>query len=609
MDRSIKDISDIRAIEAAGFDAFLPDKTPYDLIRSSASRHPDNTAIRYIANVEEPARTVDISYQDLLSRIHQAANAFRRCGVDTAGSVAILVPNSPGGQIALWGAQLAGRACPINPMLRPRHVGELIEAAGAKAVVVLGENAETTHWETLVPSLKEAGVKLPILDCEGDRQSRDSDGCFETLCARENADGLDFEIDGDEHTTAALYHTGGTTGLPKLVRHRRLSEAHVARSAALMYDLRATDVVANGFPIFHVAGAFVYGLSALSVGATQLIPGRLGMRNTGFVGSIWKQVERHGITVIGGVPTVLSAFNGIPVDADIAKLRLMLTGGSPLPTDLADAFEQNTGKPVRNIFGMTESAGCIAIEPARAKRVPNSCGFPLPFSRAAVRAPGAASANNEQSRGTTGVLVVRGPNISPGYSNPDLDAGTFDDDGWLISGDLGHIDGSGRVFITGRAKDVIIRGAHNLDPQLIEDAFLSHADVVDAAAVGMPDSYAGELPVVFVTVRPASRASQDELLAYAAANISEPAALSKRVATLDSMPLTPIGKIYKPALRKIAIGWAVTNAAASCGLTTADYTLAVDDKLECRIESDELALQDLRKALTGMPLQVTFTCR
>ena len=166
--------------------------------------------------------------------------------------------------------------------------------------------------------------------------------------------------------------------LLKLAIHTQMNQAFVARSAALMYDLRPDDVLVNGFPLFHVAGAFVYGLSVFAAGGSILIPTRLGMRNQAFVRSIWKQVESYGVTVIGGVPTVMSALLAVPIDANISSLRVMLTGGSPLPTELADAFERSIGKPVRNILGMTECAGVVTIEPFCGSRTPGSTGLRLP---------------------------------------------------------------------------------------------------------------------------------------------------------------------------------------------------------------------------------------
>jgi fatty-acyl-CoA synthase len=455
-----------------------------------------------------------------------------------------------------------------------------------------------------VPALRAAGFLSHILDCDADAMTAGSDGRFEDLIAREDADALDFAVDGDADSVAAFFHTGGTTGAPKLALHTRRNQAFVGRSAALMYDLGPDDVLINGFPLFHVAGAFVYGLSVFSAGGSILIPTRLGMRNRAFVDRVWRQVEHYGVTAIGGVPTVMSALMAVGVDADISRLRLMLTGGSPLPTELADAFERTIGKPVRNILGMTECAGVVTIEPFRGARTPGSTGLRLPFTevRAFPATPQGMDFEHPYPPGETGIIALRGPNVGPGYSDPARNAGTFEA-GWLVSGDLGHVDAEGRVFVTGRAKDVIIRGAHNIDPALIEEALLQHPDIAIAAAVGQPDAYAGELPVAYVTLKAGAEVDADALLAFIASRVGEPAARPKSVSVIAEMPLTPIGKIYKPALRMLATRRAIEEALAASGLPRAQFDVAVTEN-ESLVRLRDARHEDAAKsALIGMPVR------
>jgi fatty-acyl-CoA synthase len=397
-----------------------------------------------------------------------------------------MMPHVPAAQIALWGAEIAGRAFPVNPMLRREHLTALLQAANVNVAVVLGTNSDLDIWASALPALRTAGCVAHVLDADSDGPTLGSDGRFEHLLASGSGHELDFQPDPSADAVAAYFHTGGTTGAPKLALHTRRNQAFVARGAAAMYDIGPGDVLVNGFPIFHVAGTMVYGLSVLYAGGTILIPTRLGIRNRAFVSSNWRQVERYRVTALGAVPTFLSSLVTTPVDADISTLRVVLTGGSPLPTELADAVERNTGKAVRNILGMTESAGVVTIEPFHGSRIQGSTGLRLPFTEVrAFRSTAvgvdlaAPCAANEM-----GIIALRGPNVSPGYSDPARSPGTFEPGCWLVSGDLGHVDEKGRVYITGRAKDVIIRGAHNIDPAVIEDALLSHPDVAVAAAVG-----------------------------------------------------------------------------------------------------------------------------
>jgi fatty-acyl-CoA synthase len=574
------------------------------LIEDAARRSPDRCALHYLADIDDPGRNQRISYSALIGKIRQAANLFRRLGIGAEESVAILMPHVPSSQIALWGAEIAGRVCPINPMLRPEHVVALLTAARAKVAVILGENSDIDIWNALVPALRAAGCLTHILHADADRPTDNSNGAFEELIARENGDALDFDFSRAPDAVAAYFHTGGTTGAPKLALHTHRNQAFVARAAALMYDLGPHDVVVNGFPLFHVAGAFVYGLSVLSAAGTLVIPTRLGMRNRSFVTSIWRQVERYRVTAIGGVPTVISALNAVPVDADISSLRVMLTGGSTLPTELADALERDTAKPVRNILGMTECAGVVTIEPFRALRTAGSTGLRLPFTEVKVFHATADGVDFASPCGANegGIVALRGPHVGPGYSDTARNAGTFEN-GWLISGDLGHLDAEGRLFITGRAKDVIIRGSHNIDPSMIEDALLQHRDVAIAAAVGQPDTYAGELPVAFVTLKPGATVSGEELRRYLEPIVSEPAAWPKHVSILPELPMTPIGKIYKPALRVLATRRAFEAALAGAGLTREDFVIAASEAEVIVGVRNEECREAAKRVLLGMPVR------
>jgi fatty-acyl-CoA synthase len=204
--------------------------------------------------------------------------------------------------------------------------------------------------------------------------------------------------------------------------------------------------------------------------------------------------------------------------------------------------------------------------------------------------------------GETGVIALRGPNVSPGYSDAARNAGTFER-GWLISGDIGHVDAEGRVFITGRAKDVIIRGAHNIDPAIIEDALLQHPDVALAAAIGEPNAYAGELPVAYVTLKAGAATDADTLLAFIAPRVAEPAARPKSVAILREMPLTPIGKIYKPALRVLATKRAIEEALGGIGLAAPQFDIAVSEAESVVRLEDGAREGAVKAALLGMPIR------
>ena len=534
----LRSIADIEALERTPLAQVAPARTTYGLIAAAARRFPERDAFVFLPDGELETPPLRITYASLLANVHRAANLFRSLGVGACDSVAILAPNIPSAQYALWGAQVAGRACPINFMLQPDHIAALLDASGAKVVVVLAPHPEMDVWSAVsgVPGIERRTV-LRIGDS------------FESMLARQS-DVLAFEPPQEADRIAALFHTGGTTGAPKLVQHTHGNEAHSSWFAHAFYAFDEHTVEINGFPLFHVAGAFVYGLALLAIGAAQVLPTVSGMRSAGFMRNYWKFCEREKVSALACVPTILAGLCNLSVDADISTVKVAYTGGSPLPGELANRFEEVRGVPVRNILGMTECAGLVSIEPAMAARVPGSAGLRLPYSqvRAVPWREGRAVLEESCAAGETGVLVLRGPHVSPGYTEPARDAGMFEA-GWLVSGDLGHIDAQGYIHVTGRAKDVIIRGSHNIDPGLVEDAFLAHAAVAMCAVVAEPDPHSGEVPAAFVTLRPGASIEADALLAEVATTVYERPAVPKRLVLMDALPLTAIGKVYKPALR------------------------------------------------------------
>jgi len=599
----IASLADIEALELQPYESVVPARSTYELISLTAQRFPQRDAFRYLPDGDFSTAPRRITYAALIDNINRAANLFRSLGVGPDDAVAILAPNMPETQYALWGAQVAGRACPINYLLQPDHIAALLKASNAKLIVALGPNDELNIWPTV--EKVRALYPLPVLQIrvegqgrQGARQTKEPETASEMLFqhqiglqpssiihnkllnieqnsvsdARHSTGGTSEAasipqsagLPGDfTHRICACFHTGGTTGAPKLALHTHGNEVHTSTLAPLFYGFDEHTVELNGFPLFHVAGAFVYGLALLSVGATQVLPTLSGMRNPEFVKNYWKFCEREKITALACVPTILATLVNAPVDADISSVKIAYTGGSPLPSELAAQFEARLHIPLRNILGMTECAGLVAIEPAASPRVPGSVGLRLPFTQVRVVPwrDGVARLDEDCAAGETGVVVIHGPHVSPGYSDAECNAGMFETlpngEHWLISGDLGHIDHSekfrGYIHITGRAKDVIIRSSHNIDPGLVEEAFLAHPAVALCAVVGEPDAYAGELPVAFVTLKPGVAVDSKELMQAVAPTVYERPAVPKRVTIIDAMPMTAIGKIFKPALRLTAM--------------------------------------------------------
>jgi fatty-acyl-CoA synthase len=552
---NIRNTRDIKAIEAQPYAGFMPHQNIYVALQSVATNHASRRAITYISDAAGKTHSQSWTHAELMMQITRTANLFAELAGNNEARIALLLPAIPQAYFSLFGGESAGVVCPINYMLGASHIAELMQAAKINILVTLGPHADldiaskVAEIRSLCPDLKQ------VLWVSG--KPLNDDGLdFDEQLAKQTGEYLKKPRAINASDTAALFHTGGTTGRPKLAQHTHGNQLHAAWGAANMYATKPSDVMMNGFPLFHVAGSFVFGLSTLLAGGEVILPTLLGMRNKSFVQKYWEFVQHHQVSLLAAVPTVITTLLGLDaLPEQLLSVRALLTGGSPLPEEVAAGFERKFKIPVRNILGMTESAGVISIEPMLSERVAGSCGLALPFSQ--VKAC------------ENGVIWVKGPNVGPGYTDVERNEGVFTADGWLITGDIGHVDSEGRIFITGRQKDLIIRSSHNIDPRVIEDALQQHPEVVMAAAVGEPDEYAGEIPVAYVTVKPGSSVNPDELRNFSEQFIPERPAFPKRVEILEVLPLTAIGKVYKPALKAKAIEWAINERLQRLGLASA----------------------------------------
>jgi fatty-acyl-CoA synthase len=327
-----------------------------------------------------------------------------------------------------------------------------------------------------------------------------------------------------------------------------------------------------------VAGVLPGALCSLAVGMHVLIPTEAMFRNREVVQNYWQLVAHHRCTLMSGVPTVLAALAGVPLQgADISSLRAVRTGAAPLPPELAQRFEQAFGLHINESLGMTETAGLSTVAPPGLSAPAGCVGWPLPHARVRIVALNSddQATSHTLPAGEKGMVLYQGPNLFSGYLDAAETARSFTPDGWLITGDVGFIDTQGRLHLSGRAKDLIIRGGHNIDPKVIEDALGAHPAVALCAAVGAPDAYAGELPVAFATLKPGSDVTEAELLAFTAERVDEGPAKPKSITVLYVMPVTNVGKIYKPELRTLATATVVQklihNAMAPLPLAPAQW--------------------------------------
>ena len=566
----IRTLQDIERIERTTLsDRDLPSST-FELIRRTAQASPDAAALSFIIQGTGEETPLRLNYAELLGKITQTANAFHRLGLRPGKAVSFLLPNLPQTHYTIWGGEAAGIVNAINPLLDPEHIAELIHASDSELLVTLAPFPGTELWDKVdalrdqLPELKailcvDMANLLPEPQRSAIRAQRGPlpEGVldFDETIAACPADHLESGRVIAADDVASYFHTGGTTGTPKLAPHSHGNEVAMAYSMNLVTRFGVGDVTLCGLPLFHVNGVIVTGLTAFIGGAEVLLATPQGYRNTTLLSNFWKVIARHKVSFFSGVPTIYAGLLQIPSEGhDLSSLKYALCGAAPMPVELIRQFEAKTGLTLLEGYGLTEGTCGSCANPPAGERRPGSIGLPMPYCEVRIKVLDEQGGYvRDAAQDEIGNLCIRGATVFKGYLQASKNAGIWVDGDWFNTGDLGRVDADGYIWLTGRSKDLIIRGGHNIDPQMIEEVLHKHPAVAMAAAVGKPDEKAGELPVVYVQLKPGAQVSEIELLEHAATHIPERAAVPKDAWIIDAIPLTAVGKTFKPALRFDAI--------------------------------------------------------
>jgi fatty-acyl-CoA synthase len=569
--------ADVRTFEQTPYAERIAAESTYDAIRLGAAKNPDAPAIQFLANADPADTPLVISHRDFVSRVTQAANMFHALGVGDNDVVSFMLPLLPEAFIALFGAEAAGIANPVNPLLEPHQIAEILAAAKTTVLVALGPLPGTDIWKKVEQVRGRLKHLKAVVQVRGSGDPANKSYSFADLIKEQPSDRLvsNRRISGEQ--TAAYFHTGGTTGTPKLVCHSHANQVYQAWACNLLLKSRPGANLLFGMPLFHVGGSLTQALSSLSAGSCLVVLSPSGWRNPAAVKNIWGLVERFKPEVFSSVPTVLAAALSIPPgNADLSSLRYAAGGGSAIPVAVGKAIQERFKIPVIEVYGMTETSSVHTMAyPDRPIRL-GSVGLPIPYSRVRIVK---LDANDRIERDCDpdeiGVVVMAGPGVFRGYLNEVHNKGAFVDGDWVNSGDLGRLDKDGHLWITGRAKDLVIRGGHNIDPGPIEDIMFRHPAVGFAAVVGQPDAYAGELPVGYVQLKPGATVQPGELEAWVRERTPERAAVPAQIIPIDPMPLTGVGKVFKPQLRWDAAKRVFTTALAPLVERGIDCTVQV----------------------------------
>lgn len=548
----------------------------YDALKKAAEDHPNLIAYRYFLNGDchdkqripvvntlihwtatlfgkAYARPYhEVSYSSFLRNVNRTANVLTYLGVGAQDVVSMVLPNFVETLQCLSAAEAVGIANPINPLLEPEIIKNILNEVKAKVLFTLGPTPGSDLWEKVnairkdVPSLEHI-----IVLKSGGLKTR---GClrYESYIRSFNPEKLDATTHKLASDIACYYHTGGSTGIPKIVKITHGNKLFSAAALLHMTKAKMDDAGLLVLPLFHVNGS-VNCLAGAMQGLTTVIAGPAGFRTTGVRSKFFQIARHHHITYFSAVPTIYSALLQNPdIDHVKTKIRFSISGAAPLPQDVAKEFSKRSGIPIIEGYGQTEATVGSTLNPVFGHTKPGSVGPALPFT--AIKT---VMLENDQyvrdgSINEVGNIVVKGPHVCQGYLRAEHEAALWLEDSnqqrWMKTGDMGRLDSDGYLWLTGRSKELIIRGGHNIDPKLIEEPLHRHPAVALAAAVGQPDPYAGEIPVAYVQLKAGADISEEELLAFCQQQVGEKAAIPKAIRIVREIPLTPIGKIYKPQL-------------------------------------------------------------
>ena len=585
--------------------------TLFELLSQTADKYPHEKALTFLLKSGPKDPEENFTWAALRERVAQTANLFRGLGVGEKDCVAYILPNCNEAVLTFIAGSTAGIVNPINPLLSPEQIASILRETGTKVVVTLSPFPKTDVAQKVAEAVKHAPNVKTVLEVDLKRYLTPPLSWLIPLLrpkveVKHHAKLLHFDsevdkqskslkwVESGEDRVAAYFHTGGTTGMPKVAQHRFSGMIYNGWCAEFQV-ISAEDTLLCPLPMFHVFAAYPILMTCIASGAHMVMPTPQGYRGDGVFDNFWKLIERYQATFMVTVPTAVAALMQREVNADVSTLKYALCGSAPLPVELFKKFESATGVRILEGYGMTEATCLISINPVSGDRKIGSVGLPFPYTDVKIYdCDPKGNVKTECGIDEIGEICVANPGVTIGgtYVEANKNDGLFANGTHLRTGDLGRIDAEGFLWITGRAKDLIIRGGHNIDPAEIEDALAGHKAVALSGAIGQPHAHSGEVPCVYVELVDGAMVTDKELLTYLEEHVEERAAIPKYVEIVDELPKTAVGKILKNDLRKLAIARIYSEALQKAGLDVMVAEVTEDKKkgLVARLHTSDASI-------------------
>jgi long-chain acyl-CoA synthetase len=536
--------------EGLAWDLAPASKPLFALLDEAVARYPDRPCLDFLGRKS--------TYKEVGRLVERAAKGFQMLGVGRGVRVGLFLPNCTYYVICYFAVLKAGgTVVNYNPLYAEREIARQIEDSGTSIMVTLNIKG---LYPKVAPRLQDTGLETLVVGSMGGLLPWRQRTLFALLRQKEIADvGHDIhhvkfkmliandgrlapvEIRPDEDT-AVLQYTGGTTGRPKgaMLTHRALlANTEQVRHWAVG-SRPGREVVVGALPLFHVFGMTAVMNASLAAGYEIILLPRFRLDE------LLKVIDRQHATVMMGVPTMYSAINGSALlnRYDLSSLRFCVSGGAPLPRQVQETFERETGCSLVEGYGLTEAGPVCTINPFGASRA-GSVGLPLPGT--VVEITSIDEPDRLLPQGQRGEICICGPQVMAGYAEQPGETAEVLRGGRLYTGDVGYLDQDGYVYLIDRIKDLILCGGFNVYPRMVEEAIEPHPAVEEVAVCGIPDPHRGEIVQAFVKLRDGEELSAAELRAFLKDKLA-PFEQPKRIVFRDALPKTFIGKPSRRSL-------------------------------------------------------------
>ena len=523
-----------------------------DLFDGAVARYGGHPAIDFLGR--------KWTFRQLGDEVERAARGLRARGVGPGVRVGLCLPNTPYSVVLFFAVLKAGGiVVNFNPLYVERELRHQVSDSGTTVMAV--PDLKMIH-DKVASIAAESGLRTLIVCPMGAAMPAVTRILFGVLKRREIAhpqpDALHVAyadlltasgppvVPGaisPETEIAVLQYTGGTTGVPKgaMLTHGNLT-ANVEQMLACLSSVRpGEERILGVLPLFHVFAMTCVLNFAIAAGSEMILLPRFELKQ------LLKTIARTKPTLFPAVPTIYTAINlaAAKTRLDLRSIRLCVSGGAPLPADVRRTFEALTGCRLVEGYGLSEASPIVSCNPTDGAVKDGSIGLPVIGTAVELRDP--LRPEHLVKDGEPGEICVRGPQVMQGYWNKPAETAAVFVGEWLRTGDMGRIDDDGYIYVVDRIKDVILCGGFNVYPRTIEDALYHHPAIAEAVVVGIPDSYRGQTPKAFVTLRDGAAATPAELLEFLGGYISR-IEMPREIEIRDHLPKTMIGKLSKKEL-------------------------------------------------------------